>query len=795
MRSLFILFLYCVSLFSLEIVINTAKENNQIFEILHIKDNQPFSCIKIRENIERYYYQCSIQKSIKYKEYVKKSRFFKIFFKHNQNSFIFKIEPKYNSKLIPVYTDLSKSKEIFSYKKSFYKHWQIAGFKKSLSYLKESKKEGINFPVEYEYLLTPFVGALDTSSKPINYDNKRDIKPYLELKKLFDEKGYESVIKQVDFIRKKEPDSLFKSEILLLKMRAIDKFLSCPDVKKSDMKVSYNDLEKIAKKWIKAYPSDQNLPEVLMLLSKAYLHIGLKKNALYYLNVLTGEYKESKFTQLGKIYLADTFAEARKKKALEIYKEVFFNTKDISVASLAADRIAWLYFDLKKFKDAKEYFDKIIKANPDYYLQDRVNAYNIAQKLAANGLESVAAKIAEKLIKKISKKDMIYEELFKNRAYWTDRGGDKQKAYKYYKEYLKRYHYGEYSDFVKERLDLLVFDKKDGNITKTLKQYDYIIKNYTKDKDVQDRAVIEKAKLLLELKRYDEVLKMERTLKSIKKREKESADIIKEAAYKNTVLNLKKNSCKKADFLIDKYKVKLKKDQDKKLFQCYMKLGKYQNAYKIFKRNKNSKDLREKEKWLYLGIKILSKLHYFDKAAELCADLKTLQKILKSDRYKELSYLCFNIISKTGSFEEKLSAVKEIEKRFPNSFKNIDPFYEIARSAFAKKSDLIAKQFSKKIIDLQNRYRIYTLTPKIEFIYIDTLKRLNENKKAYKATQNLLNRKIGKKQKARALYILAELALKLDKRREAKSLFRQCSDLNVTSSWQTLCKDNLSLLD
>ncbi len=781
--------LFC---FSLEITVNIAKDSNREFEIIHIKNDTPFQCKKVVKNINSSFIECNLDKNLTYNS----SKILKFAtFKIDKNKIF--IIPKAKVKLIPIFIKLYEEKTIPPKKAKKANHWQIVAFKE-LPYFQKEKKEGINFPITYDNFLTPFVGALDINKEPISYDEKIDIKPYNKLQKLYKERDYEEVIKEADYIMRKYPNTLFMSEIMLYKMRAMDKFLSLKSGKDFKIKVSYSDLASLAKKWIKRFPSNPNLTEVLMLLSKAYLHSGLKKNALYYLNVLTSEYKHSKFTELAKIYLADIYAESKPKKALRMYKDIYYSTKNIEVASTAADRIAWLLFKLAKYKKAKEYFLKILKANPNFYLEDKIRAYNIAQKLAANNLPEVAAAIADKLIEQIPKKHKkrfnFYEELVKNRAFWYDKAKDTKKAYKYYKEYEEMFPLGEFVDFVKERLDLLVLVKPDQNATKTLKKYDYIIENY-QDEDVVKKAYFEKAKLLLKLKRYAHILDMEKELKSVTNKKKEVEKIIKETALNYAIENLLQNRCEKTNALIEKYSLKIPSKYDRELFECYLNLSLYQKAYKIFRKHQFEKSLQNKLQWLYRGLALYKAQNKNEKILEILSDIKSLSSLLKKPVKKEAKYLEFYTLKNLNRYPDMIKKANELEKEYKDDFKNIDIFYQVVKAALNRLDELSVLNFAKKIVNLQNIKKLYPYSPEIEFIYIEALKRAEKNKEALNIAKNLIKRVKNLNDKSRALYLAGELSLKLKKTNQAKNFFKECKDLNTTSSWRELCIDNLSLIN
>ena len=118
-----------------------------------------------------------------------------------------------------------------------------------------------------------------------------------------------------------------------------------------------------------------------------------------------------------------------------------------------------------------------------------------------------------------------------------------------------------------------------------------------------------------------------------------------------------------------------------------------------------------------------------------------------------------------------------------------------ATYAAAHNLDASAIKYAKKVLEAQSRLKISTFSPQIDFIYIDTLKKLNLNKEALQASAQLLNLELKDDAKARALYTLADLQLKVGAFVSAKQNINKCIELKNTSAWQGLCRQQLELIN
>ncbi len=791
MKKILALIICSVHLFSLNIVLNSAKENDSIYAILHIEDSEPIYCEKIVK--QGVVYLCKFNKIVKTPLKPKIMKLVDIDFLEKKKEFYLRISPKVKSKIIPINLELYSTNEVgFEGKIKKSKHWSILLYEKE-PFAKKNINDGINFPILYPKNERPFVGALDLNGAPISYVQSKDITLFLDLKKSYDNKKYSNVIRDSLEAIKRYPKTIFKSEFLLYRLRALDKGLETDDnliTKNYD----YNSVVNEGRAWIKAFPSDNNIPEVLMLIAKAYIKLGFKADANYFLDILISEHKDSPFTKQAILIFADSLYNSREKdKAIKLYKDVLYSAKDLDIAASAAIRLSEKELSRNKKQSAKEYLLKVLDANKEYLLKDREKSYNLAKKLAEKKLYGVAAKVVDVLLTGVKKRDEQAQELLRDSGIWHAKANDVQLAYEKLQKYLNEYKNGEYKEEVQTALDELFFELNETNETKLANYYDTLIKKY--NNKIGDRAVIEKAKLLLSQKRYSDVLKMAESIKYATQDLNSSKipTIVKEAAINLAKLDLQKDRCIEAINYIEKYKVEFDKLDNFKLFECFVRAGRYKNAKEISLKHIKDKNLKKRLEWLENYLLSEYKLGNFSNVVEIGKDLEKLSKILKIKPKKEsLKYLFFSLMRQDNA-GRAIEVAKEIEKNYKKSLENCDIFMDIVRYASDKRDDLLLIEYAKKIENLQNEFKSYVYTPYVEFSLIEAYKRLNRVKDAYESAKKLIDRELSNEDKTRAYYYAAEAALKLKKQDEAKRFFEKCIEIDSKSSWKGICEQSLKL--
>jgi tetratricopeptide (TPR) repeat protein len=152
---------------------------------------------------------------------------------------------------------------------------------------------------------------------------------------MYKEKKYNSVVRIANRVIEKNANSIFLPEILAYKIRALDE------------QKKYPQLIEVSEPWVETYTTHKDLPEMMLLTAKAYLKIGNTKKADYYIDVLIRDYKKSIYSQLATIYKADRLQSMIKEaEAMILYRRVLDNTKDVEVASIAANKLAGGYTNI-----------------------------------------------------------------------------------------------------------------------------------------------------------------------------------------------------------------------------------------------------------------------------------------------------------------------------------------------------------------------------------------------------------------------------------------------------------------
>jgi len=745
--------LFPILLFALEINVDYGKSRTP-YEILTINNDFKFSCKPYKRKVI-----CEFDKVPTTPVFKDKTYFFKITPKFNRKKFIIEIDVKGNYKLYTFKDNLHNSPLITPFKMKNAKKWVIIANEQFLS---DKKTNGLNFYYHHVYL--PYVGAINENLEPVKTQKSQDLMKYFEILKAY-KKGLD-VRDEIDEFVKKYPKSIFLPDVLYLKLKLLDK---------------NNDSEeviKLGKEWIKRFAFNEKLPEILLIVGKNYSKMGFVSDASYYYNRIITDYPNTKWAYLAMIYLADQlYMMGNEKDAFNLYKKALYSTTDLDIASLAAARLAQRYMDKGQVKKAIEYYKKIYEANKKFLLKDKRKAYELAQMLANHQIYDLAINIGASLLKKLKKLDDLYEPLLFNLAQWAYEAKKYDLALKYINKYLKEFPYGDYSDAAVALRDKILFNLPENNLTKKLNYIDKIIKNY--QGEIAQKALVEKAKILFKMKRYQDILKIEKKLLDIPDKvfpdKKEFLKKVKEELAKKF---LNEGACSAAVELIKKYKIKLDHKWDDKIYECAMKAKAYELASKICNKYLNSPNDEVFVKWMKRKIEALWKM---GKYKEVVTAVDDLCQVMKNDCYKYLKYKFFALY-KIQKYKDALKVAKEIEKY--KKFENVDVYIKIVNWALKSNDNLLAATYAKKIIDLQEKYKAYPYSPFVEFVFAKYTKDKNE---AIKVLKNLLPRVKGE-DKARALFMLANLT-------KNKTYLDECLKVKDSKLWRGLCKDAMDLFE
>lgn len=787
MKTIFTFLLTTVYMFGLTLSLNSAKEDGKPYGILHIEDDKPILCETKIKAYDKKLYLCMFDGDLQNQLQDKKTPFAHIDFVSKENKFYIYIKPLAYSLLINTDAKLYDSKTTPLLKKDISKHWTLLLYDDKTLFKRGS--EGINFPITYSKFQYPSIGTLDLNGKPMDYAKSDDINIYLDLKKAYNKGAYENALSIADKLIKNYPDSIFVSDILLYRLKSMDKIL---DINPDDPSIDKTDITTQTKAWLKTFSTDKNRPEALLILVKQYIKLRSKNDVNYYLDMLLSEFPKDSSTQKAILLYADNLYKNKKRtQAIKLYEDVLYASKDLDVASQAAMKLAKTSLSKGKNQKAKEYLEKILSANADFILKDKTQSYKIAQELAKANLPKIATQIVELLLTESKKFDENREMLLKDAGIWNEKAGNTDKAYTYLKRYQKEFPSGDYEVLVQQALDSLFFKLDETNSTKLLAYYDKLIEKY--NNDIGKKAIRAKIKLLLSQKKYGDILALQdKILKD--KNDTKSNQMIEDAATFFMQENIKLDNCREVVEVATKYKNALPKVKDDKgLYKCFTRVYRFESAKNIAKKYIHEQNLALRLQWLLRFQHSLYKLGEYKKSIEVAKDEEILGKMLNEKRAHLALYDRFYALAKLKKYDEALEIAKKIELNLPDQFANVEVYAKVVNFAKEQGNDLVVETYAKRALEIEKRYNSYLLSPKLEYDYINSLQKLQRFQEANKIALELLTRDLNPKQKTRALYTIAESFIKIDDEQNAKTYFQQCANLDKNSSWSSICSENLKL--
>lgn len=797
MKWIVTLFSLSAPLFALNVVLNSGKENKINYALLHLIDTEPFVCETLPDVLEKKRYLCVSQTPFANTIEPKKTKFAELYFYEKEGTFYIAIEPKVASRLVPVEDTLYETKELLAKpKQERYTHWTIM-LEEAPLYPEKPVVDGIDFPIYFEKYQKPYIGALDLNGAPISYAQSKDIDYYIEIKRAYAKERYEDVIESVKLVLSQFPHSLFKSEMELYLMRSMDKLLSTKgeEVRKEGM--DEESLVAMGKRWTKEFPSDEGIPEVFMMMAKSYLKLNLKSDANYFIDILISEYPQSPSTKKAILYFADNLlAKKEKDKAAKLYLEVLYSVNDMDIASEAAIRLGDVELSVGKIDEAKAYLRKVLSVNSAFLLKDKEASYALAKRLHERKLDDIAAAIVDVLLERIPKEEEQREQLLKESGDWHALAGEVEKAYARYQDYLREYKEGEYAQEVKERLDELFFKREESNESKLLEHYDTLIQTY--QNAISEKALIEKAKLLLKQGHFEEVLALKESLLKVPDTYGVVPEsLLYEAAQALALKRLDEKKCSDVVTLTEVYQLQFAQaSKEKELFECFLSLSRFEKAKEISALHVKDKALEDRFIWLQKHAIVLMKMGNTKEIHFLKNDIEALSKTLKKPIELETLRTFFFALLPQKELEEVLAITSLAQTLYPDTFSHSDLYYEIVKKAYERKDDLLLVSYAEKIVALQETFKAFPLSPSIEFYYTEALKRLGKLEEARSLMEQLsLQSNLTPSDRIRLFYNAGEISLKQGDQAKAKAYFSQCVDINATSSWKSICEENLKLFE
>ena len=784
MFKLILLSFLSIHSFALEISMESAKDDFSRYSILKLSNDKPFVCQAMKDDFDlTTEIVCAFSKRPISEIPQLQNDFFKVNTLIKKDTFFIRVKPIHKIKLIAQVFDLTKDDTVFSADITISKRWNIIGYKEKLPLINNKEKAdiGINFPFYLDKDKLPYVGSLDIKGNPVHIKKVGDVKDYLRVKKLYKEKKYSQCMGIVEDILQEYPNTLFRAELIYYRIKLNTKLKD------------YDNVISDAKEYLREYSSNENIPEVLAYIAQAYSQVGMNIDADYFFDRLFSEHKNSVFTLWGYIYKGEMLELAGSHKpALIFYKKALYKTNDLKVAAVAAYNIAHIRVETS-YKDAAKYVDKIITAKPSYFAERYKTSKEMMNNFADEGLFDTAAEIAKALLDEMTHDNDDYEIFLSKRALWLAKTDKKQEALEVINKYLKEFDEGEFEGKIQIAKDSLFFDTNDSNVTAKLNEYNKLIETYRGD-SIGDRAIYEKANLLLLEKKYLEVLDMQETLLTLDdEKYKDRDELIKYAAVGMMDISLAAKKCKEVLVVANDYNITLSNSWDDGIFECAMKGGDYSLSKKIAKKNFQSKDLEHRKKWLYRYIKVDFATGNYSEVIGASKDLISLIEDDKKSKYNDVYRYLFDTYDRLEQKDKMITAILEIENIFGLTYKDIERYVSLISIGSSLHDDTMVIKYAKKVVSIQTSSNSSAQSPYVEF----ALYQAYMNKESYieaLATIELLDRiTLSKSDLSRAKYFKGSVLNKLWRDDEAKVAFKEAIEADPDSAWASLAKSALEI--
>lgn len=758
--------LFCTNLGALNLEIDYGIEKNKRFTILTLKYDSPFPCIESRDiNDNVVLIECRIDKAPSASFPKQSLEFFDIYTEIKNRKFHLFIRANQKMRLFANAFDLKGEIALPKERPQISRVWQIVGFESEIPFLSNNSYNGLNFPIHIPNSALPSISELNIDASPLEFEEGADLAAFLNLRGYYLGKKDAETIAVADNILSNYPNSIFARDSMLYKIRAMSRSSQIPD-----------DTINLAKSWIKSYPTDTNVPEVLYIIATNYAKLRIFNESRYYYNRILEEFEDSKYAQYALVGMANNLARnGDKRQPPTLYARAYEGAKDLDTASFVAlDWAQWALQNDDK-KGAANLISKVVSANPNYFIEHIDTSPNQFALWAENGLYDLSAKAGESTLKKLEN-DAFKEKLMLNVGSWYELANMPSDAYRVYSEFMRLY--ADESDeipSIKKRSDNLLFLLDEGDMEKQIAQYDYIIATYP-DSDNAKLAYQKKAQNLLALTRYKEVLELKPHLE-------ENSEIVK-----NAYIALVENSKDCADMIFYYNESRVITNNAKEVFECLYNASLFNDAKILSGEMLPNAKGNNRIAWLYNEARVHYALNDYNRASSASRDVMSLTK----DKAQKLSagqMLFFSLVN-LGRKSEALSVFNELVKLSPQNVALIPLYKEMLTFALNDNDNIAVEKYAKDLIALQNRHKNYEFSPFAELSYADVLFSDNRFSAMLKVLENLHNANSAESQKAH--YLRGSALYELGNTKSAKAEFEKCVQIN--GDFSALCGEVLGRL-
>lgn len=774
-------------LFGFELVLNAGREANEPFSVLHAKNDEPFICAQ-KESDNKPYFECEINGMVTNTLKDQSFALFDLRFLKEPQKIKMLILPKSAAKMFDLSQDIYKDKELEASSSHQSKGFTFI-FSSQLG--REDEGDGLNFNVIFPHETLPFVGALDLNSDPVIIPQSADINTYLRIKREYEKHNYPQVVTDAQNAITRYKGSIFMSEFILYKLRAQNE-IHTADPSIRDQKILENMIDEL-KHYTRTFTSDRNYAEVLYMMLRTYIALSQRADVDYTMSILNNEFVRNDFTQLARLEYADYIYHLNEKEAaVLIYEDIYFNTKDLNLASRAALSLAKDELLNENPSEAVEFVNTVLRANGDYFGEDITKALELAKLFDKHHDVHTSSQIYERAFLKMPKIDERYEETLKNVALTLAQDGKAQQAKKYIDLYLNEFHDGNYLDALKKANDEVFFYVGENNATLLHERYQSLMKDYKDtDEKLANRALEEDVKLYFKEQNFPAILAYKAQIEEGKI--PAALKLLEQSATLALKEELKADECIKAVKTFNEfsaYAIGQKIEDKKQMLSCLQRTSHNQQALEYIDKN-----MPEDE--IFYSLKkaeILLENRQYPKVISLSKHI-IASKILKEEAENfRAYYLQFIALLRQGEYNEAIKILQILEG-FPMNFTMVEAYDALVSYAQDHKMTTSILNYAPKAIDYQNFKGINLFSPNLEFIYLEALQNTAQHEKGLELLRDLLKLKqLSTGDRARALYAQSQIYESLKDTQAQRKSLEECLKLGENSTWQDLCREKNALL-
>ncbi|MGG7074408.1 hypothetical protein U5B43_09180 [Campylobacter sp. 9BO] len=790
MKKFLAILLLPVLALSLTLSINSGTDDGKPYSVITLSDENKFECVEqiLAYNTKRF--ACMIDDDGMVNIDDVDLALMDIRYKKQDGKLFIIVLPKANSRLLNLENKLHENSEIFKNNSRISKRFSIV-IDPKLSEFDKNAQNGINFAPKFDELLLPSIGALDFSKAPMEAMDSNDIDLYINIKQAYEASNFNRVLAETKSAITRHPNSIFSSEFLLYRLRAMGKALENEE-DAIDIDFDHTNIVEEGKAWMRKFASDENYPEVLYLVTRAYIKQNLNSDAKYTVDLLKTEHTKSKFSKLAMLDYADEiYKNSGQKEATGLYEYVLYNTDDIDIASRAALSLASANIEKDRIEEAKNYIIKILNANQKFFLANQPKAMDLAKIFDERNMHDIASKIYEIIANDDSAKSEFYEVALKNLGIALADDNQTQKAYDYLKRYEKEFKDGDYLAEVQRTIDRLFFDLGETNSTKLYEYYDLLMQKYDKS-DIGIKALASAVELNFNEKRYKQALEFTQQAKDLNLTA--SMDIINRSALALAQQGVRDNDCQIVINLLEAYDINTLELPQFKLHDCLKRTARHEKALNLAKSHIQDKNLEDRVEWLVKLAADLRQLKMYEDSVNAANDALSLGASVPYADPTPALYDRFYSLIKLNRLNDAIRTMGAIEELRGQDFKIIESFDALAKFAFSKSDYANTTTYAKKALELANSVRINVFTPDLNFLYSHASLKMGNLADALDEAKYILNLKLKPLERSRALNLMADIHIARKEPNEARKYLNECINSNIDNEFVSLCKASLELL-